>query len=164
MKIKELFKWENNKSMGTLIFMIAVALVLILFINRFDLTLIPNQYNDFGVKENVKYWQSGTLQSLRSFFEHFSFNFLIPILFVIVSLGFDKLFNKSMNWRFPFSIGALFSIIVTFIWEFQKRPVEWIEIAYDLLAVCLSYIFVRWMLKDYGEQLKQKPKKESVKK
>jgi len=156
MNLKALLKWGNKWDTGKLIFTLFVILGLLLFMNRFNLLLnVPNQIADFCMKENVKFWQGGTLQLIRSFLEHFSFNFLVPIFFVIFYLGFDRLFQQYMNWRIIFVFGALTVLFITFVWEFQKRPVEWIEVIYDLLAVILSYVFCRWMLKEFNITIKQ---------
>jgi hypothetical protein len=159
MKFRKFLKWGNKWETGRMIFILTFILGLLLFMNRYNLLLnMPDKIADFCVKESVKFWQSGNLQLLRSFFEHFVFNFITPIIFVIFSLGFDKLFKQYANWRISFGIGALCSVIITLAWEFQKMPVEWIEVIYDLLAVLLSYLFIKWMLKGRDINLKQSSK------
>lgn len=161
MNIKDLLKWGNKWETGKMIVIISFVLCLILFMNRYDFLI--ESATETCLNEHVKFWQTGFLQLLRSFFEHFTFNFLVPIIFVIFSLGFDKLFRKYLNWRISFAIGALFSISSTIIWEFQKRPIEWIEVIYDLSAVLVSYLFIRWMLKEFDNLVKQTSKKEESK-
>lgn len=160
MTFRDLLKWGNKWDTGKLIFILTVGLIIALFLNRYNLILNTNGLYDACVKESVKFWQSGFLQLVRSFFEHLTFNFFVPLIFVIFSLGFDRLFNKYLNWRVSFYIGAFCSIAITLIWEFQKRPIEFIEIGYDLVAVIFSYLFVRWMLKEYEAHFKQNSKKE----
>lgn len=157
---KDLLKWGNKWETGKILFILLFIFGLLLFVNRFN-SISNFQDFDFCIKEQVEFWQNGNLQLLRSFFEHFIFNFIVPITFVILSLGFDKLFRQYLNWRVFFGIGAFCSVVITFTWEFQKMPVEWIEVIYDLLAVLLSYLFIRWMLKEINTNIKQKSKKEN---
>jgi len=159
MNFRKFLKWGSKWDTGKMIFILIFILGLLLFMNRYNLLLnMPDKIADFCVKESVKFWQSGNLQLLRSLFEHFVFNFITPIIFVIFSLGFDKLFRQYVNWRVSFGIGVFCSIAITLAWEFQKMPVEWIEVIYDLLAVLLSYLFIKWMLKEFDIYVKQNSK------
>jgi hypothetical protein len=149
MKVKDFLKWGSKWDTGIMIFIITFLLGLVLFINRYDLLFKSvSQLSDFCIKENVKFWQVGFLQLLRSFLEHFTFNFVLPIIFVIFSFGIDRLFKRYTSWKLAFVMGAFCSVLITFIWEFQKRPVEIIEVVYDLLAVIISYLFIRWILSE----------------
>lgn len=138
---REIFgdRWE----IGKWVFLGFCLIGVLAFVNRYDLIFINEE---IGLRENVKYLQSGALQLVRSLLEHISFNFTIPLVFVIVSLGFDKLFNQKVTWKIAFSIGALCCIFATIAWEWQHKPIEVIEIGYDLAAIGGSFLFTQKML------------------
>jgi di/tricarboxylate transporter len=142
---KKKVKWDKW-IIGNWVVILTIGLGLVLFLNRFSFVLNSPSF-DFCIKENVRYWKSGFLQLVRSFLEHFTFNFVMPVLFVIFSLGLDKVVNKNFDWKWFFGLGAICALSITVLWEFQKRPVEVLEVCYDLAAIVISYLFIKWQLK-----------------